>query len=192
MERLEAGPVNGAQVPTRISSLVTQSRLIAAALLGATAATSALVSADDYTWSGTTSNNWEVSTNWTNTDNVLEPGIDDGTIPDGITDSATIANPDALLLANRTIGALTIQNNGDVLTGTGGAKSLRGHQLHADRLRQLDIGEVVVVGDLDEPGQQGAAMKAAWWSSRSFEARTLLLPGEMETGRDFHDHLFGL
>ena len=53
-----------------------------------------------------------------------------------------------------------------VLTGTGGAGVVKGHDANQGWLRALKPGVVIVWGDLDDTGRAGAETRAAWWLSR--------------------------
>ena len=74
-----------------------------------------------------------------------------------------------------------------VLTTTTGAKCLRGHERHRERLQRLPIREVCVVRDLDKAGEEGAKKAARWWSELGVSARIVRLPGEMGSKRDLRN-----
>ena len=78
-----------------------------------------------------------------------------------------------------------------VVTGTGGAGALGGHDRHRGELVALKPDEVVVVGDLDEAGRKGAEKRAAWWRSNGIAVRVVELPDQLGEGGDLRDYFNG-
>lgn|GEM_PF-3456641 len=78
-----------------------------------------------------------------------------------------------------------------VVSGTGGAGSLAGHEAHGEWLRALRPAEVCVVGDLDDPGRDGAEKRAAWWLAQGVPVRVVELPAELGERGDLRDYLNG-
>ena len=78
-----------------------------------------------------------------------------------------------------------------VIATTGGAGSRAGHIKHADWLTELKPAEVVVIRDLDDPGQDGAEKACGWWRSQGVAVRTLSLPDGLGRGGDLRDFLNG-
>lgn len=75
---------------------------------------------------------------------------------------------------------------------TGGGSSTAGHDNARAVLSGLHIGEVIVVGDLDETGRSGAQKRAAWWSHLGIGVvRILSLPDELGPNGDVRDFLNG-
>ena len=58
-----------------------------------------------------------------------------------------------------------------VISGTGGASCLKGHDSCENWLLSLRPEEVAVVGDLDDAGQKGAEKRAQWWLNRGVPVR---------------------
>jgi hypothetical protein len=78
-----------------------------------------------------------------------------------------------------------------IVASTGGAGTLKGHEQHAEWLDSLEPAEVVVVGDLDAPGRDGANRRADWWRSRGVAVRVPSLPETLGPGGDVRDFLLG-
>jgi hypothetical protein len=78
-----------------------------------------------------------------------------------------------------------------VICSTTGAKSTSCYDDHRDTLVELRPVEVVVVGDLDDPGRAGAKERAAWWRAAGFAVRILELPEQLGHGGDLRDYLNG-
>ncbi len=78
-----------------------------------------------------------------------------------------------------------------VVTGSGGASALAGHEAHREWLGGLHAGEVVVVRDLDKAGRDGVEKVAAWWLAQGVPVRVLDLPEALGAGGDLRDYLNG-
>jgi hypothetical protein len=76
-----------------------------------------------------------------------------------------------------------------VVSSTGGATSLAGHERHEEVLLGLHPREVVVVRDLDAAGRNGGEKVAAWWLKRGVSVRVLALPEHLGDGGDLRDYL---
>jgi hypothetical protein len=75
-----------------------------------------------------------------------------------------------------------------VLTSTGGAGTIKGHEHCRDLLTQLDIGEVQIVRDNDETGRHGAKITAQFWDSLGVTNRITELPPEVGDAGDLRDY----
>ncbi len=75
-----------------------------------------------------------------------------------------------------------------VLTSTGGAGNIKGHELCRDLLDKLDIGEVQIVRDRDDAGRHGAEITAKFWDSMGVPFIVKELPEEVGDGGDLRDY----
>lgn len=78
-----------------------------------------------------------------------------------------------------------------VLTGTGGAGTLVGHEANREWLQALHISEAIVWGDCDGPGRCGAEKRAEWWLRLGVPVRVPALPEALGDSGDLRDYLCG-
>jgi len=75
-----------------------------------------------------------------------------------------------------------------VLTSTGGAGNIKGHERCRDLLAKLDIGEVQIVRDRDDAGGHGAEITTKFWDSMGVPIKVIELPEEVGDGGDLRDY----
>src|SRR5262249_2481106 len=78
-----------------------------------------------------------------------------------------------------------------VISTTGGAKSLAGHDADCHWLLGLRPTEVVVVRDRDESGRTGFRSAENWWRRAGVRVPDFQLPDELGEGGELRDYLLG-